>query len=281
MFALLLISAAMLLEEGAASLGKRAVAEKKESIYSYGFLNAFWLLMFMLLSVLYLGKPFTFSLNSLPYFIPRMLIEVVQAHLLVRAIIESDRSTYAFLRIITIPILLAIDIALGYPISPLQISGIIVIFLALVLLLSSHTLSTKGSKYVLATALIAPIGLSLYKYDITHFNSVAAEQTIVYLGVITYFTIGAWYHGRERTWRYLLHQRFEFQSMLQGLGAALLSYSFALVPASIALTFGRAATTLWAIIFGNIYFHESKTKQKFLGYSLLAIALVIVALGTK
>jgi hypothetical protein len=281
MIALFLITIGLFFEESSTAIGKRAVANKLETIFSYGFLNLFWTLIFYMLAVLLLHRSFYFNPHSLPFFIPRSILDITLSYLGVRAIAAADRSTYAFLRLISIPLLLMIDIILGYHISPLEIIGMMLIFVSLVFLIGHHTINKKGSGLVIATALIAPITLSLYKYDITHYNSVAAEQSLLTMAELAFFTVAAWYHGREKTWNYLLKEKPELQSMLQGLGSTLVAYSYAYVPASIALTFNRLMATVWAIIFGNVYFHEKKLRQKLAGYGVMLLALILIAVGTR
>jgi hypothetical protein len=45
-----------------------------------------------------------------------------------KVIMQADRSTMGFLRLLTIPLLLVIDLALGYRLEPVQIVGIGVMF---------------------------------------------------------------------------------------------------------------------------------------------------------
>lgn len=93
----------------------------------------------------------------------------------------ADRSTYGFLRVLTIPLLLLVDLALGYSLSQGQIVGVSILTLSVLLLLLNHGLRTKGIGFVLLSAVNAVVTLSLFKYDITHFNSVEVEQGITQL----------------------------------------------------------------------------------------------------
>lgn len=281
MIALMLIAIAMLSQEVSTSMGKRAVAKKSETIYSYGFLNLFWAQIFFLIAVIVFHRSFYFNVHSLPFFLPRLVLEMLLAYLVVRAVNTADRSTFAFLRLITIPLLVVIDIILGYKITPVELAGILLVFVTLVYLVGHHAVKKKGSTLLVITALIAPITLSLYKYDITHYNSVAAEQTLITLANLSFFTLAAWYHGQEKTWKYLFKKKPEGQSLLQGLGDVLNGYAYAYVPASIALTFGRTIAIIWAIIFGNLYFHEKKLHQKLSGFAVLVLALILIAAGAR
>lgn len=279
MFAFFLVAVGTLLMEGSSTMGKKAVAKRSETLYSFGFLNYFWSCLVMLGLVL-LGADFHFSRESLPFFLPRLVLEVVFAQLALRAIIRSDRSTFAFLRLITIPLIIVVDVIVGYPLNATQILGSLLIFGALVALLSEHALKTRGGKDVVLVAILATATLSLYKYDITHFNSVAAEQLLVFLVLLAYFTIAGWEHHKERTWKYLLKPRQEAQSLLHGVGVAAFSFAYYLAPASVIATLNRAFTVLWSIIFGNIYFHEKNLGFKIGAWTIASLGLMLIVLNS-
>ena len=137
---------ANLFDETGTSIGKHEAQLKKESLYTMGFLNLLWGTLFFLCFAFFIRKGFIFSLASLPTFVPRLILEVFQAHITLRATIAATRSTFSFIRILTIPLLLLTDITLGYTIGFNQIIGIIIIVIALAVLMFNHGLKTKGLK---------------------------------------------------------------------------------------------------------------------------------------
>lgn len=260
------------------AMGKKAMASRRETIYGYAFLSVFWITIFLMIFVLF-GADFRFSKSSLPFFIPRLVLEIAIAQIGALAIKRADLSTFSFLRLTTIPVLFLIDIMLGYSIKPIQMLGIMIIFGTLVYLLARNSLTRKGSGLVIALALLAPINLSIFKYDITHYNSIAAEQILICLGILAYFTVAAWLHAREKTWSYLFRIRTEIQSISNGLGSSIGVFAFAYVPASIATTFSRSTELLLAVVFGNIAFHERKLGHKLVGFGVIAVALILIAIN--
>src|SRR5690606_12002348 len=116
-------------------------------------------------------------------------------------IVKADRSTFSFLRLLTIPLLLVVDIVLLYAISVTQIAGIAVILVALAILLYAHKKARKYAGLVVVTALVSVVTISLYKYDISHFNSVVAEQSIFYVIMLVFFGIMAKYRHNENVFR--------------------------------------------------------------------------------
>lgn len=123
MLGVILASLGTLFEEIAASIGKEKIRKKEESPYTYGFLSLMWGFMLFGLFGLFRQDAFVFSVDSLPTFGIRAILEIAQVHFTILALTQADRSTFGFFRILTVPLLLAVDMALGYALSPAQICG--------------------------------------------------------------------------------------------------------------------------------------------------------------
>src|SRR3989338_9324383 len=185
MFGILLAAASSAFGELSSSLGKKEVRDKAESYYIFGFLSFLFGAVFMAV-VGFLRDSMVFSMESLPTFIPRAILEILQVHITILAIVKADRSDFGLIRTITIPFLLMVDIALGYVITTKQLFGITFIFIAVAMLLSVEHLRIKGLWLLIVSSLNAVITISLYKYYISHFNSVEAEQSLISLIVMIY-----------------------------------------------------------------------------------------------
>lgn len=267
-FGFVLITIASGLSEASDSIGKYAVSKKIENIYTLGFLSLFWTEVFILVSVI-LGMPFVFNINSLPTFSLRIIFEILQTQLTLYAIIKADRSTFSFVRLITIPLLVLVDFRLHYFISVNQLIGIALIFFTIAILFKTGKREKKGSVLAFLTGINAVITISLYKYDISNYNSVAAEQFIVILFIMVYLIL----RNKDKPWKYLLKPLPGSQSLLGGLGSAIEGFAYAYAPASVILTARRALGVFWSIVFGNRVFKETH-----LGLKLVALAIIIVAL---
>lgn len=139
MIGLLLVLAATFFTETQDTIGKRTIQQGRQSIYTMGFLSLVWSFLFFLVILVFIKKEFIFSRASLPTFLARAALEVVLAHISLLALTKADRSTFSLVRVGTIPLLLAVDIFLGYSISPYALAGIGVIILnALVFALESQ-----------------------------------------------------------------------------------------------------------------------------------------------
>jgi len=277
MIGLLLVLTATFFREIGSSIGKVKVRSHKESIYTMGFLSLFWGTI-ILIATGFMKDSFVFTVASLPTFGARIFLEIAQIHVAILAITKADRSTFGFLRIITIPLLLMADIALGYTVTSLQIAGIGVIVLSLVILFINHGIRKKGAWLVLFTAINAPITISLYKYDITNFNSVEAEQGLLYLILMAYFFFMAYFITKENPILFLRKPIFFLQSLATGLGFVILSFAYLLAPASIIATSNRSFSILWTMISGNIYFHEKHFLVKLFAFILIVIGLVLLVM---
>lgn len=275
MFGILLISAGTLFSEVSTSIGKDQVGKHKESIYTMGFLSLFFGVIFFFISALVRGS-FVFSLASLPTFSIRCVLEIIQAHFTMRALTTADRTTFGFLRIITIPLLLLVDLFIGYAITPTQIMGIILLVLTLVFLLMNHGISKKGSGLVIFTAINAVITLSLFKYNITNFNSVEAEEGIIFMLIMIYLFFSAKYIAKENPFSFLKKRLFFAESMTAGFASVLESFAFVFAPASIMLAAKRSASILWTIISGNVFFKEKHPIIKIIAFAFIIIGIILL-----
>src|SRR3989344_8721126 len=127
MFGILLASISSAFSELSDSIGKKKTTERAYSHYTFGFLSVLGGALFLLI-VGFVHNDFMFSLASLPTFLPRLVLEVLQAHVTIEAIVRADRSDFGHIRTLTIPLLLAVDLMLGYGVSTSQMLGMGIIF---------------------------------------------------------------------------------------------------------------------------------------------------------
>lgn len=194
------------------------------------------------------------------------------------AITRADRSTFGFLRILTIPLLLATDIILGYSVGTNEIVGISIIITALMFLFVNHGIKKEGAWLVIFTAINAVATISLFKYNITHFNSVEVEQIIIHLVLLIYFLGMALRVAKENPLRFLRKPIFFAQSAAAGVGSVFISFAYLFGSASVITTIKRAAAIFWAMLSGNRFFEEKGFLIKFISLILIAIGLVFLAL---
>ncbi len=277
MFAGLLILLGSLFGEISESIGKMQVQKARENIYSLGFLNAFWVSVFFLITIGF-GADFTFNTASLPTFIPRVILEIILSHIMVVGIIKAERSTFAYLRLLTIPLVLSIDIALGNSLSLTQIIGVTAMFCGLLLLFFRNPKSKKGAWVVIVGAMMASITLSLFKYDITKFNSVAAEQFIITLIVVVYFFIASIVKNKPIDLKLLVKSVTGLQSIASAMETVMISFAFYFAPTSIITVLKRTTAMFWSVVFGQRYFEEKALLQKILTGILIVAGLILIIL---
>lgn len=272
MFGILLTSISTFFQEISVSIGKDGVARRLQGIYTMGFLNSFWILLIFIFLIFATGQKFIFSLASLPTFGLRVILELFQADISVRAAVAADRSTYSFIRTITIPLLLSIDLFLGYHISSSQLAGVFLIGSTLLFIFMARGVNKIGIRLIIFTAINAALTLSLFKYDITHFNSVVAEQSIIYSFLLIYFFSSAYWKAGENPLVFLKKPLFFIQSSSNGFGGILQSFAYSFAPASVIITAERSSAVLWSVLSGNIYFKEG-------GFLVKIAALVFLVAG--
>jgi hypothetical protein len=277
MLGIILIAVGELFAEASATIGRYEVKHRKETLYTMGFLSGFWATVFLIIYSLTWGE-FRFSYDSLPTFVLRLVLEVALLLFSLHAMVQADRSTFAFLRTFTIPLLLAADLALGYALSMSQISGVTLIVVALLILLLNHGLSRRGKLLSLMSAICAVGTITLYKYDITYFNSVEAEQTLMHVFLLLAIVVVAKLQTGEDVTRHMFKPVFFAQSLLAGVATMLFSFAFLFGPASVITSVKRSLEILGAIVSGQKYFHEKHVALKLLACALVAggIGLMVV-----
>src|SRR3989344_8041793 len=147
MFGILLAFTSTAFEEVANSIGKKQVQDRVASYYTFGFLTLLFGTAFLFTEGFVRGQ-LIFSLASLPTVLPRVALEILQAYVTVRAITYSDRGDFGFFKTLTIPLLLGLDMLLGYTVAPLQIVGMALIVSPIAFLLYVERRQIKGLRYL-------------------------------------------------------------------------------------------------------------------------------------
>ena len=151
-----------------------------------------------------------------------------------------------------------------------------IIIFALAVLLFNHGINKKGIAYAALSAILAAATLSLFKYDITKYNSVEAEQGIISVILLIYLFFMARLITKENPLKLLKKKEFFAQSFFEGMGSVLVSFAFIFAPASIITTALRSFSVLAAMISGSIYFHERHFLIKLACFVFIAIGLVLL-----
>lgn len=277
MFGIILVAIGTFFEEVSDSIGKIKVNLRQESPYTMAFLSLFWGTVLFALIGLIKKSSFVFSLASWPTFTLRAILEIIQLYVSVFAIIKADRTTFSFIRTITIPLLLLVDLALGYKIGLIPVAGISLIVIALFIAFSNHGLKKQGLGFVIFSAVNAVITISLFKFDIAHFNSVVAEQLFMNLILLAFFSSLALIRAKENPFSFLTKPVFCWQSAAMGLGGVVESFAYNFGAASIMTAAKRSSAIFWSLLSGKAYFREKNFAFKIFIFSLLLAGLILLS----
>ena len=257
MFGVFLAACSSAFGELTDSIGKRWMQDGEESYYTFGFLTQISSALLIALAGFWLHN-LVFSADSLFTFIPRALVGILEIHLGIIAITRVDRGAIGFIRLATIPLLLLIDFSLGYILAPFQIAGMFLIVAPIFVLFFLESSNRKGVVLALFVAVLAAIDISLYKYDITHFNSVESEQAVIALILALYFYAVAVFIRKENPLVYLRQPIYILQMSSSGLAYMIGSFAYLFGPASIITTALRGLSVLFAVVSGRMYFKEKR-----------------------
>lgn len=257
-------------DEAVNSINKIKLAEKT-CLYSIGALNhSVGAIIFLLINA-FKGE-FRFAFASLPTFSARAILEIILSYYVLIAIDRADRSTFGFIRVLTIPMLLLVDFILGYRLNNFQLAGIVLIAISLLIIFLSQGIKKQGAGLAFLTAVMAVATISLYKYDITHFNSVAAEQSLIDIILVTFFVIMAIFKNRENPLNLLKQKIFRWQILANAIPGFVNSYAYAMAPASVILSTYRSASVFWSVVSGKAVFREE-------GILIKSICLIVLVFG--
>lgn len=277
MLGIIMVVIGTILVEVTSSSGKLEISQKKESLYTYGFLCYFWPLIIFLIIILIKGH-FIFNTETLPLFILLIILEVAQVYSSLHAVAESERSTFGFLMVLTIPLILLVDLFLGYQISIFSLIGICLIVISLLFLFINHGLSKKGIRFVLFSSINGAITISVFKYLISNNNSVESLQFISCLVIVTFLFILSLWKNKENPIKSLFKKEFLLQSFSIGLGTIFVNFAYLYAPASIITGAKRGTSVLASIVSGNKFFHEKHLLIKILSFFLIVFGLILLIL---
>lgn len=278
MFGALLVIFAEFFHEVSTSIGKHEIAEKHESPFTFAALSLLASFLFFFILVVFVRQELLFSVASIPTFTLRLILEIFLIHFGLKGVELASRSTFGFLSTLTIPLLLIVDFFVGYSLSFQNIIGVVVILFALAFLTFNHGIGRKGIWYVILTSVLAVGTVSLFKYNITHFNSVEGEQ-MIFTGLLAiYFLVTAKFIAGENPIKFLKKKIILSQSISSGVGTVLESFAYLFATPSIVISIKRSARILWTVIFGNMYFREKHIAIKLVGFILFVIALFLLTM---
>ncbi len=263
--------------EVAKSIGKIEVRQHHETVMGMAFLNCI-IGSILLITIGVVRGSFVFSLASLPTFTLRAVLEIALAYCSAHATVRMSRSSFGFVYALTIPLLLVVDLVSGQSIHVLGFAGLALIVATIVLLASHHGIEWRGAGYGIVAAILAAGTTALYKYNITYYNSVEAEQTFIQLIVMGYLGISAFRLGHRNPLRLLRERLVLAQSASDGVATAVLSFAYLFAPPSIILAGKRSSAIFWTIASGSLYFHEKHIALKLAALLFLTGGLVLLAL---
>jgi drug/metabolite transporter (DMT)-like permease len=279
MFGALLMAGSVFLSEVGASLSKKEFENHELGVYSLSLLAYFWSLFIFIIYGLLSKEGIVFSLESLPTFAVRAVLEFVVIYYAIKAIVSAPRSSFTFVRMITIPGLILTDLFLGHGLHKYEIIGMLLILLSMVFLNRNHGISKKGLWFTIVTSILAVFTIALYKYNIDNFNSVAGEQIVMYIIMITVLSIMAKKKEHKTIFGLCKNRKYLIQSLLYGFATGLASVAYMFGLASVVTTFKRAFAIVLSIVSGKMYFHEKHVRSKLIGFAVIVAGIIFITLG--
>lgn len=265
--------------ETSTAIGKIEIREHHESIYSMGFLSL------MIVTIVFVAIAFIdeggihIHPDSYGLLGARIGLDIVGTYLSLVAIKKATRSTMSFFRLITVPLILIVDVIIGYTISVASFFGMGIVLVGLGFLFFSHGTSRKGIGWVLAQATLATATFSLFKYNIDTYNTIASEQAVATMVMLVVAFIMAFVVRREGFREIIWKKSHLGQSFLAAISSTLASFAFNFASPSVLVTVKRGSDIIASVISGNMVFHEKHLAKKLTALAVVIGGLVLLALG--
>ncbi len=262
-------------EEISSSIIKFVSSERREAVYIATFMNSLIALgLFIVLGIV--QQHWIFQLASLPTFLLRAGLEIMQIALAMRALVAADRSTFVLFRNLTIPFLVLVDVFVGFRMNEYQWWGIGLIFLTLILTVAFRVVRLQGAGVVTWMALNAVATLSLFKYNTSHFNSVEAEQSLIYVVLIVYLWMVIRFSLKTSPFSFIHDRALLGQGFFSGIASVFSSFALHFGNPAVAVTAMRGSGVLAGIVSGHNYFAEKKFALKLVVSALLILGLYLL-----
>lgn len=280
MFAGIMVFFAQMFGEFSTSASKHAFKERLFSYTVYGFLSHVVAVLFFLAMIFVTNVDFVYNTKALPLFLLRLIAEIIQCEIVYRAFVKADRTTFGFARILTIPLLLVVDMILGYSISNGQLFGIGIIAASLLAYFGVEHLKAKGSHLAIFSAILSVVTISIYKFDVSNYNTPAVVQLLSSSALAIIYGIRALLSKKDRALlsRLKQHPMLGFVFASEAISSTILSYAYTLAPASLILSLSRASAVVWSLLSGVFYFHEKKVLKKVFFCAVLAVGLIVMVI---
>lgn len=262
-------------EEISSVVGKKKLASKEEDTFVFFFLQCLACLVAFAILIIIFPKEFRFSWDSLPLMSVRIVLEIFQFYISIMALRLADRSSFAFIRSGTIPLLLIVDLVIGYQISEWQLVGVFGLFILILMAFREKVIRGEGLKYMIISTLNSVLTISLYKFSITNYNSVAAEQFVVIAVMLVFAQLICLKRG-QNPWKFLTKKEYIIQSGSYAVGSMIESFAYLYSAASILTAVKRASAVFWGTVSGIWIFREQKARQKLWVAGVIMLMLVVL-----
>jgi hypothetical protein len=161
-----------------------------------------------------------------------------------------------------------------------QIGGLLLLTIALLLIFSGKQFSKRAIGPVIFSSVNAVVTISLFKYDIAHFNSIAAEQIGMLAILFVYALIGRYVMSEPNPFgRVMKDRKILLQVTADAIGGVCQSFAFLYLPPSILMAVKRSTSVFWALLSGHFAFHEKHFLRKSLTVIMLISSLTLLIHG--
>jgi len=178
-----------------------------------------------------------------------------------------------------IPLLLVLDILLGYEITARHILGGIMLLGMLIYIIYKGDFSMKGIKYVIAANLLSVLTITAFKYSTSYFGSTELVNfySALFAGGLFVVIVGRT-KGIKGILKICKPKYLAFAS-LYGIASVLNAAAYKYMISSMVIACKRFFAMMFGIISGKLYFQEKNLLKKISVASMIGMGVIVMNIG--
>ncbi len=242
--------------------------------------RAFLISLFIVFSSLILIYLFWFKLtfNVTNFLLILYLIagSIVYYYFILKAVWIADRSTLNIFILLKIPLVLIIDLIIGYQLSNIQIIWILTIFtlIAFINYKENKIYNLNGLKYIIFAIIIWSINISIFKILVENGNNIPSLVIAYSLFSCIFFGIRLFIKWWISNFKFLTNKTFLLIWFVSSLNTLLIAFSYLFLPPSIITTYKNTFSLLRSHISAKVIFNEKYVFKKIIIASFTLFIIV-------
>jgi len=238
---------------------KKIENDKKKSTNLWALALVSWLGSSIVIWIVFIARgDFAFNWGAWGWFVPRIVLEMFQIYVTMKALEKADLSFFSFGRVFSIIIVMFLEARfLGITLRVGQYGGVFLVVFSIFIFLSRSIKRTKGWFWVMLSSLNGGLLFVITKLQFSY-NNAFTNESILRLVLVLLMMLLVWGRRKSLSWNAKAWLLLPFRSVVGVLNLLALS----LGAATIYSTVDRGGSVLSGVVLGNRFFKEKSLLEK-------------------